>query len=229
MSGNPAFAKRVRTLRESRGMSQERIAELVGYTKQAVQRWENNGQTPRNDALQTIADYFKVSLDYLLGRVDSPTDELVPEKKQTPADLAGENIGVAITNKQATENAISFIAEAAGITELTNILRIENNLTYMNVELTRDDIVTIRHMIEMAMRTRLPKIIPIYPARPPIDYSKIPRIEDIDPNSIPLPQEFMWADERINRHEILQAEGRLPTDDDWKHIVYNYKYHPPKE
>jgi len=223
MSGNTAFAKRVRALRESRGMSQERIAELVGYTKQAVQRWENNGQTPRNDALQIIADYFKVPLDYLLGRVDSPTDSLVPEKKQTPADTAGENIG-----EMAKDNALAFITAAAGIIELTDILRIENKLAYMGVPMTQDDIVTTRHMIEMALRPRLPKIIPIYPPRPPIDYSKIPRIEDIDPDQIPLPTEFMFRDQRINRNQILMAEGRRPNDEDWKELVKNYKYNPPE-
>ena len=222
-SMSAVFGSRLRTLRESRSLKQDDISSLFDMNKSAVSQWEN-GRIPHATILAKLAVFFNASIDYLLGLTDNTHGPRLHESTSTPP-LNGRNLtdkANELMNNREQKNQIPPF-------ELTNILRIENNLTYMNVELTRDDIVTIRHMIEMAMRTRLPKIIPIYPPRPPIDYSKIPRIEDIDPNSIPLPQEFMWADERINRHEILQAEGRLPTDDDWKHIVYNYKYHPPKE
>ena len=85
MSGNQVFAKRVRELRETKGMSQEGVASLVGYTKQAVQQWENSGKTPRREALHKLASYFLVSLDWLLGYTDdrNATAVTLPPNKKT--------------------------------------------------------------------------------------------------------------------------------------------------
>ena len=218
--------ERIKNLRKKLGVTQLELAKRFDVDRSTVASWEINRREPDFGTLISLAELYGVTTDYLLCRTDNPQG--IQEKKQTPADLAGENIGIVTTERKAEGNVIAFIAEAAGIIELTDILLIENNLTYMNVELTRDDIVTIRHMIEMAMRTRLPKIIPIYPARPPMDLSKIPRIQDIDPESWPLPDIFLDIyGEPVDRYRTLQAEGRIKTDEDWKHTVWNYKNKPP--
>lgn len=42
------------------------VAAELGINKSNVSNWKNNGYTPRGEALQKIADYFKVTTDYLL-------------------------------------------------------------------------------------------------------------------------------------------------------------------
>ena len=84
------FGSRLRNLRESRSYRQDDIAELFGMNKSAVSQWEN-GRIPHPTIIAKLADFFNVSTDFLLCRTESP--QLVPEKKQTPADTAGENIG----------------------------------------------------------------------------------------------------------------------------------------
>ena len=67
------FRDRLFDLRRQAGLSQEELANLLGVTRQAVQTWEAGTSRPDMDNLVSLADYFKVSLDYLiLGREPAP-------------------------------------------------------------------------------------------------------------------------------------------------------------
>ena len=67
----PAFAARLKSLRESRKLTQIRLAELIGANPRAYNRWERGNFVPQLDTLMKIADALNVSLDELTGRVDS--------------------------------------------------------------------------------------------------------------------------------------------------------------
>lgn len=60
------FRQRLFELRRQAGLSQEELAHLLGVTRQAVQKWEAGTSRPDMDNLTALADYFKVSLDYLI-------------------------------------------------------------------------------------------------------------------------------------------------------------------
>ena len=60
------FQKRLFDLRRQAGLSQEDLANLLGVTRQAVQKWEAGTSRPDMDNLVSLAEYFKVSLDYLV-------------------------------------------------------------------------------------------------------------------------------------------------------------------
>ena len=67
------FQERMNRLRRERGLSQEDLAGVVGVTRQAVQKWESGASRPDMDNLTALADYFGVTLDYLvLGREQVP-------------------------------------------------------------------------------------------------------------------------------------------------------------
>ena len=53
-------------------MTQGRLAEMLGINRENISRWENNVAEPSRDNLIKLADIFKVSTDFLLGRVDEP-------------------------------------------------------------------------------------------------------------------------------------------------------------
>lgn len=61
------FAQRLRELRTSKNLSQQDIADLVGKTQQAVNLWEKGDNEPSHDILKKLADFFSVTVDYLLG------------------------------------------------------------------------------------------------------------------------------------------------------------------
>lgn len=64
------FQERLYSLRKGRGISQEELANRVGVSRQAVQKWEAGSSTPDIDNLSALADYFGVSLDYLVRGVE---------------------------------------------------------------------------------------------------------------------------------------------------------------
>ena len=68
--------KRLKALRESIGISQVKMAEAIGSTQSSVNRYENGQSTPPVELFRRYADYFDVSLDYILGRTDDPRGKL---------------------------------------------------------------------------------------------------------------------------------------------------------
>lgn len=71
------FGSRLRNLRDSRGLRQDDIAALFEMNKSAVSQWEN-GRLPHPTIIAKLADFFDVSTDFLLGRVDSPRERSDP-------------------------------------------------------------------------------------------------------------------------------------------------------
>ena len=72
------FRERLYQLRKGRGISQEELAHTVGVSRQAVQKWEAGAATPDLGNLSALADYFVVSLDYLVRGIE-------PEKPAAPS------------------------------------------------------------------------------------------------------------------------------------------------
>lgn len=66
------FSKRLRELRISRDLSQQKLADHIGMSKSSVNMYERGEREPSLEMLETIADYFNVDLDYLLGKSDIP-------------------------------------------------------------------------------------------------------------------------------------------------------------
>lgn len=63
------FAERIRTLRSERRLTQADVAAQVGLSTRGYQDLEL-GATPRGDTLLAIAEFYEVSMDWLVGRTD---------------------------------------------------------------------------------------------------------------------------------------------------------------
>lgn len=61
---------RIKSLREKRGLIQERLATELGITQQMLSKYEKNTDTIKVDILKKLAKYFNVTTDYLLGLSD---------------------------------------------------------------------------------------------------------------------------------------------------------------
>lgn len=64
------FGKRLRKLRENRGMTQKQLADIVGFTRNAISGYETFSRKPDIKMVCLFAEIFMVSTDYLLGMVD---------------------------------------------------------------------------------------------------------------------------------------------------------------
>lgn len=64
---------RLKELRKSKGVSQLKLALDLNTSQNTISRYETGEREPGIHELIMIADYFNVSLDYLLERTDDPT------------------------------------------------------------------------------------------------------------------------------------------------------------
>lgn len=64
---------RIRELRKKRGITQLKMAMDLEVNQNSISRYENGERQPDINELIRIADYFGVSIDYLVGRTDRPT------------------------------------------------------------------------------------------------------------------------------------------------------------
>ena len=67
------FSVRLRELREARSLKQPALANAIHISKQTINDFEHARTNPSVKTLLALADYFDVSLDYLVGRSDDPT------------------------------------------------------------------------------------------------------------------------------------------------------------
>src|SRR5690625_2131738 len=61
-----SFGEKLFTLRKSKGLSQEALAEKLNTSRQAISKWENDQGYPETEKLLMIGNIFEVSMDYLL-------------------------------------------------------------------------------------------------------------------------------------------------------------------
>lgn len=63
---------RLKELRKKKGISQLRLATDLNTTQNTISRYETGEREPGIDELIKIADYFNISVDYLVGRTENP-------------------------------------------------------------------------------------------------------------------------------------------------------------
>lgn len=62
------FGDRLRELRIEKGCSQEEIAKIFKSSRSRISMYEQGAREPDFEVLETLADYFNVDMDYLLGK-----------------------------------------------------------------------------------------------------------------------------------------------------------------
>ena len=65
---NFSLNENIKALRIQSGLNQVEFAKKMGVTKQCVSNWENDNVVPSVKMLVKLADFFKVTTDFLLGR-----------------------------------------------------------------------------------------------------------------------------------------------------------------
>lgn len=75
---------RIKLLRTQKGLTQVQLAKLMNISQSNLSGWESEKWQPDNDSLIKLANYFDVSIDYLLGR----------EEKKPPENQEGDQLYV---------------------------------------------------------------------------------------------------------------------------------------
>jgi len=62
------LAKKLMELRKSRKLSRQAVADAVGISAKSYERYENGEREPTAPVMVALADYYGVTLDFLVGR-----------------------------------------------------------------------------------------------------------------------------------------------------------------
>ena len=118
----------IKKLRKERAITQEEFAEILGVSCQSVSRWENNSCYPDIELIPTIAAFFDISTDKLMG-----VDE-VAEKKAVDKYLKDFQAAISVGNIDEC-----ICVARAGVAEFPNNYALLNKLMYALFIATSDD------------------------------------------------------------------------------------------
>lgn len=65
----------IKELRKEKNITQNQLATAIGVSRSSVAMWETNNTQPDFDLIKKLADYFGVSIDYILGYEIKPTEQ----------------------------------------------------------------------------------------------------------------------------------------------------------
>lgn len=83
----------LKSLRSAQGLSQRALAEFVQVSQQSINQYENRNTEPDIAVLTRIADYFGVSIDYLVGHDPASGDHI-------PAHLTDDELRLVLNYRQ---------------------------------------------------------------------------------------------------------------------------------
>lgn len=78
------YGERISELREKRQLTQEELAKQLSISRASLSHYEKNRRVPDYEVLLKIADFFNVTVDYLIGRTDDPS----------PADVVEDHVNL---------------------------------------------------------------------------------------------------------------------------------------
>lgn len=76
------FSKRLKKLREDHDLSQQALANSLKISKSSINMYERGEREPSFETLETIADFFNVDMNYLLGKTAINSDIILSDKLQ---------------------------------------------------------------------------------------------------------------------------------------------------
>lgn len=76
------FPQRLKKLRKQKKLTQTELANLLNISHGAIAMWETDKRQPDNDTLVRLANFFGVSVDYLLGVSNTEELEYTEDEKE---------------------------------------------------------------------------------------------------------------------------------------------------
>lgn len=74
------FNENLKYLRKEANLTQENLAERLNVSRQAVTKWESGQSLPDIENLKKMADMFGVTMDSLVGNIESKKESIINKK-----------------------------------------------------------------------------------------------------------------------------------------------------
>lgn len=101
------IGKFILELRTNKGWTQEKLANMIPITRQAVSRWEQGKSIPDSSTLVILSEIFDVSINELLSGKRIPKKEIVKESEKIALEIVDKHISM---KKKIKRILISFIS-----------------------------------------------------------------------------------------------------------------------
>ncbi len=90
------LGERLANLRREKGLSQAELARLLGLGQSTIAMYEKNRRTPDPATLERLADFFHVSVDYLLGRAGRASRPETTQNSKEASFFVAPELGQAL-------------------------------------------------------------------------------------------------------------------------------------
>jgi len=107
------FRIRLKELREKAGYSQYAFAAKFGVAQSTVGNWESGAREPNLDTIKRVADFFQVSIDYLLGNDPADKNKSTAQNKQCDLTYDEKTYNILIKVKELTPENRDKLLEMA--------------------------------------------------------------------------------------------------------------------
>lgn len=128
---------RLKELRKEKKLTQEELAKEIGVSKITILRWENGERQIKPEKAQQLADYFGVSVGYLLGYEEAKTLENILKDAEEYLEMTEDDL--------LSDNYSSRIKIA--LSEMTDIPVLKNEIIYNLDFLSYDNLKAICQII----------------------------------------------------------------------------------
>ena len=134
--------EKIRELRKQKGVTQQQLADILCVEKTNISKWEAGVYEPGKAVLSKMAEYFNVSVDYLLGRTDNPTPDTLPTATVKIPLLGNIAAGQPI---EAIENVEDYVYISEDMARRGTYFALKVKGNSMEPRIYEGDIAIIRH------------------------------------------------------------------------------------
>ncbi len=136
------FYERLKLLCEEKGIKLTNLIQELGMSSGNMNKWKN-GVIPKGNTLSKLADYFNVSVDYLIGKTDEQmnthhSNNINSSFVQSNSSVTLGSVSVGSTFNS-NSNDISLSKEEIGILEVYRSLDIRDRAKFMNFVFDMED------------------------------------------------------------------------------------------
>lgn len=123
------FGERLQELRKEKGISREELARALQVSYSAIAKYETNVRKPDQETLKKIADFFDVTVDYLLGRSnhrqltrkdERDIEKIIEETRQRIENTEGLMLDGEILSQEDVDAIISAMRVGLEMAKLRN-------------------------------------------------------------------------------------------------------------
>lgn len=155
------FSEKLKTIRKKAGMSQEKLAEKIGVSRQAITKWETDSGIPDIDNMMALSSLFNISLDELLSNektekkqtdylYESVTEYDIDNLKRYDMNLGGANTFV-LSGYDGEKIRVRLASNTLSAIQSDFKVKIDDNKNHIDIDISRKNGMTEADAKEQVM------------------------------------------------------------------------------